>query len=220
MARSYQQIVKQIDALSQAYQPVRIVAVSKRHLSEKIRALYALGQRDFAENYLQEALPKIKALADLAIKWHFIGPIQSNKCKQIAAGFHWVQSVDRYKIARLLAEHREPQASPLQICLQVNINQESQKAGLAPAEVEDFAAALRDLPRLSLRGIMAIPQVALPRAELLATFYRLRSLFANLQQAGFAVDTLSMGMSDDYPLAIQAGATMVRLGTCLFGPRR
>ncbi len=198
---------------------VRLLAVSKTWPAADLRAVHAAGQQAFGESYVQEALGKQEALADLELEWHFIGPVQSNKTRDIAGRFHWVHSVDRLKIARRLSAQRPAHLPPLQVCLQVNISGESSKAGCAPGEVEGLAAAVAELPRLRLRGLMAIPA---PRDDFQVqrdAFRRLRALQAGLIARGLALDTLSMGMSADLEAAIAEGATMVRVGTALFGTR-
>jgi pyridoxal phosphate enzyme (YggS family) len=198
--------------------PVQLVAVSKGHSIASIRAAYTAGQRAFGENYLQEALAKIPQLKDLALEWHFIGPIQSNKTGAIAQYFDWVQSVDRARIAQRLNDARPLQSPLLHICLQVNLGNESSKHGVAGHEVESLAKAVSALPRLRLRGLMAIPE---PDPAMAAKrFSELRDMFDQLNAKGMRLDTLSMGMSDDFETAIACGATMVRIGTAIFGPRQ
>ncbi|MFO7602457.1 MAG: YggS family pyridoxal phosphate-dependent enzyme [Gammaproteobacteria bacterium] len=197
-----------------------LLAVSKTRPADDIRAVYACGQRDFGENYLQEALEKMPPLADLAICWHFIGPIQSNKTLAIASHFDWVHSVDRLKVARRLAEQRPPERGPLDICLQVNISGEASKAGSQPAEAVEIAQEISQLANLRLRGLMAIPAPAQDLSEQRRPFRQLRELLERINaQHGLQLDTLSMGMSGDMEAAIAEGATWVRIGTDLFGPR-
>lgn len=200
-------------------QQVHLLAVSKAHPATAIREAFAAGQRRFGENYLQEALDKQMQLGDLAIEWHFIGPIQSNKTQPIARHFDWAHSVDRLKIAQRLSMARPDHLPPLQICLQVNVSKEETKSGLAAEEAAELAHAVSALPHLQLRGLMAIPaptsDVDLQRAQ----FRQVRELFESLQQQGLMLDTLSIGMSDDYPAAIAEGSTMVRIGSAIFGPR-
>ncbi|HLV19159.1 MAG TPA: YggS family pyridoxal phosphate-dependent enzyme [Pseudomonas sp.] len=195
---------------------VRLLAVSKTHPAAAIRAAYACGQVDFGENYLQEALAKQQELADLPLRWHFIGPIQSNKTRAIATHFDWVHSVDRLKIAQRLAEQRPEELPPLNICLQVNVSGEASKSGCAPEELPALAEAAAQLPRLKLRGLMAIPEPTDDVAAQRAAFARLRELQAGLP---YELDTLSMGMSHDLESAIAEGATWVRIGTAVFGAR-
>ncbi|KRW83838.1 YggS family pyridoxal phosphate-dependent enzyme [Marinobacter sp. P4B1] len=202
---------------------VRLLAVSKTRPPEDLRAAFEAGQQAFGENYLQEALDKIGALEDLdGIEWHFIGPIQSNKTRQIAEAFAWVHSVDRLKIARRLSEQRPESLPALNICLQVNINNEDSKSGCTLDELPELVSAISDLPNIRLRGLMAIPDPDQPESELRLSFRKLAGTLKNLKQdypdAG-PLDTLSMGMSDDLELAIAEGATWVRVGTALFGAR-
>jgi len=184
-----------------------------------VRGPYAAGQRDFGESYLQEALEKIPRLADLQIVWHFIGPIQSNKTRPIAESFDWVHSVDRLKIAERLSAQRPAALPPLQVCIEVNVSGEATKAGVAPDEVRSMATAVSRLPRVKLRGLMAIPEPTDDAALQRERFESLRELREALNRGGFALDTLSMGMSADFDAAIAAGSTMVRVGTAIFGPR-
>lgn len=202
---------------------VNLLAVSKTRPAEELREAVAAGQRAFGENYLQEALDKIEALSDLeGVDWHFIGPIQSNKTRQIASAFSWVHSVDRLKVARRLSEQRPSDLPPLNICLQVNINNEQSKSGCKPEELPGLVSEIGQLPGLSLRGLMAIPDPDQSEPELRASFRRLASALNELKQAQPAagpLDTLSMGMSGDLELAIAEGATWVRIGTAVFGHR-
>ena len=202
-------------------QSVTLLAVSKTHDAAAVREALAAGAHDFGENYVQEALDKSAALADVRaqIVWHLIGPLQSNKTRVVAEHFDWVHSVDRLKIAQRLSEQRPPQLAPLQVCLQVNISGEASKSGLAPAEVPAVAAAVAALPRLVLRGLMAIPEPAAGFAAQRAPHRALRELLGTLQAQGLALDTLSIGMSDDLEAAIAEGSTMVRIGTAIFGAR-
>lgn len=199
---------------------VRLLAVSKTQPVTAVAAMAAAGQTGFGENYVQEALDKMTELAALALEWHFIGPIQANKTRPIAERFAWVHSVDRLKLAERLSAQRPVSLPPLNVCLQVNIDREPTKHGLDPAEVSAIAAAVAVLPRLRLRGLMAIPAPAADFAAQRPAFARLRILQDQLTAAGLALDTLSMGMSDDLEAAIAEGATLVRVGTALFGPRR
>ena len=198
---------------------IQVLAVSKRHPSDRIRLLNDLGQTCFGENYVQEALAKQSELRERAIEWHFIGPIQSNKTREIAAHFSWVQSADRSKILRRLSEQRPRELPPLNICLQVNIDREPQKAGLMPEAVADIAEYTRSLENLRLRGLMAIPRVAAPGEDPADSFKRMRTLFDQLVKTGIPMDTLSMGMSGDMEPAIAEGSTMIRIGTALLGAR-
>jgi hypothetical protein len=220
--RRYQQVQAAVEAACNAAgrprQAVTLVAVSKTRSATDIATLARLGQRDFGENYLQEALDKIHALPDQPLVWHFIGPIQSNKTRDIAAHFHWVHSVDRLKIARRLSEQRPPHLPPLNVCLQVNIDAEASKSGIAEADLPELAQAVNALPGLQLRGLMAIPR-ADSSDNNRAAFQRLAMTLSSLRNTMPALDTLSMGMSNDFPEAIAAGATHIRVGTALFGPR-
>lgn len=198
---------------------ISLLAVSKKQDLDRIKALAAAGQRRFGENYVDEALDKIAALQALGLEWHFIGPIQSNKTRHLAAHFDWVQTVDRLKIVQRLNEQRAGAAGPLNVLIQVDLDDEQQKAGCAPAEIESLAEAVAAAPNLRLRGLMAIPAVREDPAEQFAVFTRLRALFEALAARHPQVDTLSAGMSGDLEAAIQAGSTMVRVGTDLFGPR-
>ena len=195
---------------------VHLLAVSKTKPAAALREAYAAGLRDFGENYLQEARAKQVELADLPLCWHFIGPIQSNKTRDIAEHFAWVHSVDRLKIAQRLSEQRPDGLPPLNICIQVNVSGEASKSGCAPADLPALAHAISALPRLTLRGLMAIPEPTDERAEQDAAFAKVRELQEGLNMG---LDTLSMGMSHDLESAIAQGATWVRIGTALFGAR-
>ncbi|WP_207267606.1 YggS family pyridoxal phosphate-dependent enzyme [Pseudomonas sp. GW101-3H06] len=195
---------------------VQLLAVSKTKPAQDLREAYAAGLRDFGENYLQEALGKQLELADLPLIWHFIGPIQSNKTRAIAEHFDWVHSVDRLKIAQRLSEQRPAELPPLNICIQVNVSGEASKSGCSPADLPALANAINTLPRLKLRGLMAIPEPTEDRAAQDAAFAAVQSLQASLN---LPLDTLSMGMSHDLESAIAQGATWVRIGTALFGAR-
>ena len=200
---------------------VRLLAVSKTFPAEAVAAAHAAGQSAFGENYVQEGVDKIAALADLraSLEWHLIGPLQSNKTRVVAEQFDWVHTVDRLKIAQRLSEQRPAGLPPLQVCLQVNISGEASKSGLAPAEVAEVAHAVAALPRLRLRGLMAIPEPAGDLAAQRAPHRALRELFEQLRASGLALDTLSMGMSADLEAAILEGATLVRVGSAIFGRR-
>jgi len=198
---------------------VCLLAVSKTFDAAAVRDLAACGQRAFGENYVQEALEKQAALRDLPLEWHFIGPIQSNKTRAIAENFSWVHSVDRLKVAERLSAQRPPDLSPLQVCIEVNVSGEASKGGVAPAELPTLAAAVEALPGLQLRGLMAIPEATSDEAAQRAAFRQVRELFDDLKMRGHALDTLSMGMSGDLEAAILEGATIVRIGTALFGER-
>jgi pyridoxal phosphate enzyme (YggS family) len=198
---------------------IDLLAVSKTFGADAVRAAHAAGQRAFGENYVQEAVGKIAALAELGLTWHFIGPIQSNKTSQIAAHFDWAHSVDRLKIAERLSAARPAGHAPLQVCLQVNIGGEDSKSGVAPAALPALARAVAALPRLQLRGLMTIPPASAVVSEQRGYFAQLRRLRETLAAAGIITDTLSMGMSSDLEAAIAEGATLVRVGTAIFGAR-
>ena len=200
---------------------VNLLAVSKTCPGVAVREAHAGGQRDFGENYVQEALGKIAELADLRsdLRWHLIGPLQSNKARDVAAHFDWVHSVDRMKLAQRLSELRPAELAPLQVCLQVNISGEASKSGAAPQDVPALARAVAALPRLKLRGLMAIPEPAGDLASQRAPHRALRQLLQTLNAEGLALDTLSIGMSADLEAAIAEGATWVRVGTAIFGSR-
>ena len=195
---------------------IHLLAVSKTKPAGALREAHAAGIRDFGENYLQEARAKQVELADLPLCWHFIGPIQSNKTRDIAEHFAWVHSVDRLKIAQRLSEQRPADLPPLNICIQVNVSGEASKSGCTPHDLPALAAAINVLPRLKLRGLMAIPEPTDDRSEQDAAFATVRTL---LQSLNMGLDTLSMGMSHDLESAIAQGATWVRIGTALFGAR-
>ncbi len=197
---------------------VSLVAVSKQHDANSIRSLFIAGQKHFGENYVQEALKKQQQLADLGIVWHFIGPLQSNKTREVAEHFDWVQSVDKEKTLLRLSSQRPEKLPPLNICLQVNIDDEPQKSGVPVDAVHDLARLANELPGLKLRGLMAIPSVSAEGQTDIDSFYRMKQLFELLRQ-DMELDTLSMGMSADLEPAIAAGTTMVRIGTDLFGAR-
>ncbi len=199
---------------------VHLLAVSKTQPAEVVRAAAQWGQRAFGENYLQEAEDKIAVLSDLKLEWHFIGPIQSNKTATIARLFHWVHSVDRLKIAQRLNDQRLPARGPLQVCIQVNISGEGSKSGVGLDELPALAAKVAGLPNLCLRGLMAIPAPEKDPERQRRTFARLREALEMLNRQGLALDTLSMGMSDDLESAVAEGATWVRIGTALFGARK
>jgi PLP dependent protein len=200
---------------------VALLAVSKTFPAEDVRAVFEAGQRAFGENYVQEAVAKIAALADLRdqVQWHFIGPLQSNKTKVVAENFDWVHSVDRLKIAERLSEQRPENMAALNVCLQVNVSGEASKSGVAPAEALALARRIAALPRLRLRGLMAIPEAAESLDEQRAPHRRLRELMESLRAYGLELDTLSIGMSADLEAAILEGSTMVRIGTAIFGAR-
>lgn len=198
---------------------VTLLAVSKTFPAAAVREAYAAGQRRFGENYVQELQAKAAELQDLAVEWHFIGPLQSNKTRPVAELAHWVHSVERLKIAERLSAQRPATLPPLNVCIQVNVSGEDSKSGCAPDEVLPLAQAIAALPGLRLRGLMCIPEPTQDAATLAARFGVLATLQRQLAAAGTATDTLSMGMSGDMAAAIAAGSTMVRVGTAIFGAR-
>ncbi len=198
---------------------VTLLAVSKTRPVTAIREAAHAGQTHFGENYLQEALDKISALSDLNLVWHFIGPIQSNKTRDIATHFDWVHSVDRIKIAQRLNDQRPDHLPQLNLCLQVNIDDEASKSGTTPAQLPQLASEISRLPHVKLRGLMTIPTATSDVDQQREAFHQLRSLLQALNKDGFALDTLSMGMSSDMEAAIAEGATIVRIGTDIFGTR-
>jgi pyridoxal phosphate enzyme (YggS family) len=206
-------------AAGRAPEAVELLAVSKTFPHEAVREAYQAGQRRFAESYVQESLHKMEALRDLPIEWHFIGPIQSNKTRPIAEHYAWVHSLDRLKIAERLSAQRPAGLPPLQVCIEVNISGEASKSGVEPDDIEALAQTVAALPNLKLRGLMAIPAPTEDEAEQRAAFARLRDIFERLNKRGLQLDTLSMGMSHDFPAAIAEGATIVRVGTAIFGAR-
>ncbi|TAK91669.1 MAG: YggS family pyridoxal phosphate-dependent enzyme [Aquabacterium sp.] len=200
---------------------VTLLAVSKTFPAETVREAFHAGQRKFGENYVQEAIDKIAALADLRdqIEWHMIGPLQSNKTRVVAEHFDWVHTVDRLKIAQRLSEQRPAHLPPLQVCIQVNTSGEASKSGAAPSEALELARAVMNLPRLKLRGVMALPAPTTDPALQKAELRKVRVAFDALRLAGIQLDTLSMGMSGDMEAAIEEGSSMLRVGTALFGNR-
>lgn len=222
LKRAQQRLAKALENAGRPSEGARLLAVSKTKPAALIRQAYACGQREFGENYLQEALDKQAELTDLQdIVWHFIGPLQSNKTRAVAEHFSWVHSVDRIKIARRLSEQRPDSLGPLNICLQVNVSDEPSKAGITPDELDALADEIATLPNLRLRGLMAIPAPASDLASQRQPLAHLRRLQEELRQRlpNAPLDTLSMGMSDDLEAAILEGATLVRLGTAIFGAR-
>lgn len=200
---------------------IRLIAVSKTRTATEIRSLYKAGVHDFGENYLQETAPKLEVLADLDICWHFIGALQSNKTRAIANHFDWVHTVHRKKIAQRLSDARPTEQAPLNLLIQVNLDAEPQKAGIAPEALAELLHAVIPLPRVRWRGLMAIPKPVGPGSDPGKPFGQLRALFDECRSVGGEHwDTLSMGMSADFEIAISHGATLVRIGTALFGPRR
>lgn len=216
-----QQITKNVN---QNPDDITLLAVSKGQSAEAIQSAYELGQRHFGENYLQEALEKQQQLSGLSdICWHFIGPIQSNKTRKVAKSFDWVHTVDRIKVAERLNAVRNDHSTPLNICLQVNINGEESKSGVSTSGVEELAHAVAKLPNLTLRGLMAIPQNNQSEEKQRASFAAVAQLLSELKNSSpqlATLDTLSMGMSADLEAAIAEGATIIRVGTAIFGPRR
>ena len=216
LATVEQQIKDACAACERTPESVQLLAVSKTKPIDLIEQAYHAGQREFGENYVQEAVEKIPALSHLPeISWHFIGPIQSNKTKAIAHHVSWVHSVDRVKIAERLNEHRSGQDTPLNVCLQVNISEESSKSGVTVEELNNLAETVDRLPNLTLRGLMAIPE----KGNAKASFNKMNQLFTELKAKYPSIDTLSMGMSGDLAEAVAAGSTMVRIGTAIFGAR-
>jgi PLP dependent protein len=200
-------------------QAVTLLAVSKTFAADAVRQAHAAGQRAFGENYIQEAVDKISTLTDLPLEWHCIGPVQSNKTRLVAQHFDWMHTVDRLKIAQRLSEQRPLDKAPLQVCIQVNIDGGSTKAGVAPEAALELARQIQALPRLTLRGLMTIPEPAPDFAGACAVHARAHALLETLNAHGLALDTLSMGMTADLEAAVQAGSTMVRVGSAIFGKR-
>ena len=198
---------------------VKLLAVSKTWPAEAVREAAIAGQRAFGENYVQEGVDKVEALRALGLEWHFIGPLQSNKTRPVANAFDWVHGIDRLKIAERLSAQRDVHLPPLNVCIQVNVSGEDSKSGVAPGEAVALAQAVAALPRLLLRGLMCIPEPTTDEAVLRARFAVLRGLCEELRGAGLALDTLSMGMSHDLEPAIAEGASIVRVGTAIFGER-
>jgi pyridoxal phosphate enzyme (YggS family) len=217
----YLEIRRRIDVAAQrAGRSATLLAVSKTKPAEAIRALAAQGQHAFGENYVQEALAKQRELTDLHLEWHLIGPLQSNKCREVAENFAWLQTLDRAKLIDLLNRFRPTPLPPLNVLIQVNIDDEASKSGCVPDDVSPLAMRIAQSPRLKLRGLMAIPQPSGDLDVRRNAFRRMRELFDSVKSNYSSVDTLSMGMSGDFELAIEEGATMVRIGTALFGKRQ
>ena len=216
-----QRVAAACAAAQRPVQSVTLLAVGKTFGAEAVREAAAAGQRAFGESYVQEALAKIDALADLraGLEWHLIGPLQSNKTREVAAAFDWVHSIDRLKTAERLSAQRPASRAPLQVCLQVNLDGEASKSGVAPADLPALAHAVAGLPGLRLRGLMSIPAPREGAQAQREPHRRLRALFDALMAEGLAVDTLSMGMSDDLEAAVLEGATIVRVGSAIFGAR-
>jgi hypothetical protein len=221
LADVQQRIARAAQAAGRDAQSVTLLAVSKTFPADAVRAAHAAGQRAFGENYVQEALDKIQTLADLraSLEWHFIGPLQSNKTRPVAEHFDWVHSVDRLKIAQRLSEQRPDHLPPLNVCLQVNVSGEASKSGVSIAEAVEVAQQIAALPKLNLRGLMSIPEPAGDIDAQRAPHRQLRELFERLRNDGLELDTLSMGMSSDLEAAVLEGATIVRVGTAIFGAR-
>lgn len=213
------QIARAAEAAGRNEDSVTLVAVCKGQSVAKVRALAQLGVEHFAESYLQEALPRMQQLEGTELTWHFIGRLQANKTRPVAAHFSWVHALDRARIAERLNEQRSPLVAPLNVCLQVKLADDPNKGGCAAEEVGALVAQVQGLPRLRLRGLMCMLPAGLDAAAQAAHFQGLQRLQQQLNAGGARLDTLSMGMSDDFPVAIAAGATMVRIGTALFGPR-
>ena len=213
----------EINKVAQQYQrkadDIQLLAVSKRHPVEAIQIAYESGQSSFGENYVQELVEKAQSLSELNISWHFIGPLQSNKTKQIAEVADWVHTIDRFKIAQRLNNQRPEGLPPLSICIQINISGETSKSGVAANDVEALASQIAKLPHLRLRGLMVIPAPSNSFEEQRATFAKVSQIKDQLNQQGYKIDTLSMGMSGDMEAAIAEGATIVRIGTAIFGSR-
>ena len=207
-------------AAGRSQDAVKLLAVSKTMPAQAVREAHAAGQFAFGENYIQEGVDKIAALADLPLEWHCIGPVQSNKTKLVAENFAWVHSIDRLKIAERLSAQRPPNLPPLQVCLQVNVDGGPNKSGVTPLELLALAQAVAKLPQLQLRGIMTIPEPAESEVAARQVHHQAKSLFDSLNAAGLLVDTLSMGMTSDLEAAVAEGSTCVRVGTAIFGARQ
>lgn len=223
ISANLQAVIARIEEAALKYQrhpdEIKLLAVSKTWPIADLRAAAAAGQKAFGENYVQEGLEKADALAALGLEWHFIGPLQSNKSKRVAESFDWVHSVDRLKIAERLAEQRPDTSPPLQVCLQINVSGEDTKSGVTLSALPELAHRVALLPRLKLRGLMTIPAPTDRFAEQRLAFRAVREVYERLKNEGLALDTLSMGMSHDLEAAIAEGATLVRIGTAIFGER-
>jgi len=223
ITQNIQSIRTQIKALEEKYLrqagSVQLLAVGKTRPIEDIQSAFAENQHHFGENYLQDALSKIENITESAIQWHFIGPVQSNKTRQIAENFHWVHTIDRLKIARRLSEQRNPEQPPLNVCIQVNVSGEENKSGVNCDEALTLARQIIELPNIQLRGLMTIPASSNDFDEQRKPFRILKELKDEIQSQGIKLDTLSMGMSNDMEAAIAEGSTMVRIGTAIFGKR-
>lgn len=209
-----------VRAAGRPAQSVRLVAVSKTFGPEAVREASHAGQRDFGENYVTEGVDKIRELRTLGLIWHYIGPVQSNKTRLIAEHFDWVHTIDREKVAARLSQARDPGQTELQVCIQVNVSGEASKSGVVAEEIASLARKIAGFPRLKLRGLMAIPEPTSDERLQRGRFAQLRALRDDLNRGGLALDTLSMGMSADLEAAIAEGATMVRVGTAIFGERK
>ena len=223
LGNNYRSVVERIRAAEKNSHrksgSVELIAVGKLHTAEAIRQLAEYGQKAFAENFVQEAISKQQQLSDVDIEWHFIGSIQSNKTRDIANHFSWVHSVDRFKIARRLSDQRAEILSPLNICLQVNLQREESKSGVPRAQLLPMLEQMRDLPRITVRGLMIVPKPVSDPSQQREVFGQLRELLEEANRSGHSLDTLSMGMTADLEQAIAEGATHVRIGTALFGLR-
>ena len=223
LGNNYRSVVERIRAAeknsSRKSSSVELIAVGKLHTAEAIRQLAEFGQKAFAENFVQEAIFKQQQLSDVDIEWHFIGSIQSNKTRDIANHFSWVHSVDRFKIARRLGDQRAEFLSPLNICLQVNLQREESKSGVSRAQLLPLLEQMQDLPRITVRGFMIVPKPVSDPSQQREVFGQLRELLEEANRSGHSLDTLSMGMTADLEQAIAEGATHVRIGTALFGLR-
>ena len=223
IAQSLEETRNRVTVLERRYDRppggVRVLAVSKTKPPEAVRAAAEAGQREFGENHVQDALVKLDALGGLDLIWHFIGPVQSNKTRVVATRFDWVHSIDRAKIATRLNAQRPEELPPLEVCIQVNVSGEDSKSGVDPDQVEELARVVSGLPRLKLRGLMTLPRISAGLQTQRQPFATLRRILETLNTRGFALDTLSMGMSNDMEAAIAEGATIVRIGTAIFGAR-
>jgi len=219
LANVQQRIASAAENAQRDPQTIALLAVSKTKPIEMIEEAYAAGQRCFGENYLQDALPKIEALAELDIEWHYIGRIQSNKTRPIAENFAWVHAIDSVKHAQRLNEQRPDNLPPLNCCIQLNLSGEDSKGGIQPDTLIEIATAFNDLPHCRLRGLMTMPDPDSSAEQQQAVFHQLADCLSELSNLGFSVDTLSMGMSGDLEMAITEGSTMVRIGTDIFGAR-
>lgn len=219
LQRVRQRIADACQSSGRSVTEVALLAVSKTFGADAVRAAWDAGQRAFGENYIQEGVEKMRLLADWPIEWHCIGPVQSNKTRQVAEHFDWVHTVDRLKIAQRLSAQRPPDKPDLQVCIQVNIDGGPRKSGLEPGQVLELAQTVSRLPKLHLRGLMAIPEPSADPAATARTHADMRALFDELRGQGLALDTLSLGMSADLEQAIAAGSTLVRVGSAIFGAR-